>query len=53
MITAPKKYSQKFSKLLAALRHLLKSQKYWNGKVLFDIIATTIAQLNFLFVLYY
>ena len=53
---APKRYSQKFSKLnweKIAWRHLLKSQKYWNCKVLLDIIATTITQLNSLFVLYY
>ena len=33
--------------------HLLKSQKYWNCKLLFDIITTTLTQLNSLFVLYY
>ena len=52
---APKRYSQKFSKLnweKIAWRHLLKSQKYWNCKVLLDIIAITITQLNSLFVLY-
>ena len=35
-----------------ASRHLLKSQKYCNCKVLLDNIATTITQLNSLFVLY-
>ena len=35
------------------MRHLLKSQKDWNYKVLLDIIiAITIIQLNYLFVLY-
>ena len=50
---APKRYSQKFSKLnweKIAWRHLLKSQKYWNCKVLLGIITTTITQLNSLFV---
>ena len=53
---APKRYSRKFSKLnwkKIALRHLLKSRKYWNSQVLLEIIETTITQLNFLFVLYY
>ena len=53
---APKRYSQKFSKLnweKMAPRHLLKSQKYWNCKVLLAIIATTIRHSNSLFVLYY
>ena len=53
---ASKRYSQKFSKLnweKIAWRHILKPQKYWNCKVLLDIIATTITQLNSLFVLYY
>ena len=31
--------------------HLLKSQKYWNYKVLLDLTITIIAQLNSLFVL--
>ena len=42
----PKRYSQKFSKLnweKIAWRHLLKSQKYWNCKVLLDIVAATIS----------
>ena len=49
--TSPKKYSQKFSKLnleKIARRHLMKSQKYWNCKVLLGIITSTIIQLNFL-----
>ena len=53
---APKRYSQKFSKLnweKMAPRHLLKFQKYWNCKVLLAIIATTIRHSNSLFVLYY
>ena len=51
---APKRYSQKFSKLNwenIAKKHLLKIQKYWNYKVLLDIIATAITQLNSFFVL--
>ena len=54
--TAPKRYSQKVSKLnweKIAWWHLLKSQKYWNCKVLLDIMATAITQLNSLLVLYY
>ena len=50
------RYNQKFSKLnweKIAWRHLLKFQNYWNGKVLLDIIATTIKQLNSLFELHY
>ena len=53
---ARKRDSQKFSKPnweKIAWRHFLKSKKYWNCKVLLDIIATTIIQLNSLFVLYY
>ena len=53
---APKRCCQKFSKLnfkKIARRHFLKSQKYWSYKVLLDIIiATTIIQMNSLFVLY-
>ena len=53
---APKRCSQKFSKLnwekIAEIR-LLKSKKYGNWKIFLDIIATTITQLNSLFVLYY
>ena len=33
--------------------YLLKSQKYWNCKVLLDITTTNITQLNPLFVSYY
>ena len=54
--TAPKRYSQKVSKLnweKTTWWHLLKSQKYWNCKVLLDIMATAITQLNYLLVLYY
>ena len=50
------RYNQKFSKLnweKIAWRHLLKFQNYWNGKVLLDIIGTTIKQLNSLFELHY
>ena len=51
-IPAPKRYSQKFSKLIwkkIAWRYLLKSQKYWNCKALLHIKATTSTELNSLF----
>ena len=44
----PKRYSQNIFR-----RHLLKSQKYCNCKVIFGIIITPITHLNSLFVLYY
>ena len=53
---APKRYSQNFSKHnweKIVWTHLMKSQEYWHCKVLPDIIATTITQLNSLFVYYY
>ena len=52
---APKRYIQKFPKLnweKIAWRHLLQTQKYWNCKLLLDIIVTTITQLNSFLVLY-
>ena len=45
-------HNQKFSKLNRdeiAWRYLLKSQKYWDCKVLLGIITTTMTQLNSLF----
>ena len=49
----PKDIARNLQNVVVKRLHLLKSQKYWNCKVLLGIIIPTITQLNYLFVLSY